>query len=75
MFLGLSGVVYGAYVHGLALSVALGLIRCIAVILLVVTYEEKSEKIMDFLAKYTIIYRTSVRGKAVDKSFGSNVYI
>ena len=54
LFLGLSIAVYMADVQNLAASFALGLMACTAVILLVVTYEEKSGKAMGFLAKYTM---------------------
>lgn len=54
VFLGLSIAVYMAGVKNLAVSFALGLMACIAVILLAATYEEKSGKAMGFLAKYTM---------------------
>lgn len=53
-FLGLSIAVYIAGVKNLAVSFALGLMACISVIHLVATYEEKTGKVMRFLAKYTM---------------------
>lgn len=54
VFLGLSIAVYMADVQNLAVSFVLGLMACIAVILLVAAYEEKTGKVMGFLAKYTM---------------------
>lgn len=54
LFLGLSIAVYMTDVQNLAVSFALGLIACAAVILLVVDFGEKSGKAMRFLAKYTM---------------------
>lgn len=54
LFLALSVVVYMTSIQNSAVSFALGLIACIAVILLVVAYEEKTGKAMEFLAKYTM---------------------
>ena len=54
LFLGLSIVVHMANVQNLAVSFVLGLMACIAVILLVVAHEDKSGKAMGFLAKYTM---------------------
>ena len=54
LFFGLSVAVYMADVHSLALSFALGLMACIAVIQLVTAFEEKFGKVMSFLAKYTM---------------------
>lgn len=54
MFLGLSITVHVADVQNLAVSFALGLMACTAVILLAVDFEEKSGKAMRFLAKYTM---------------------
>lgn len=54
LFLGLSVAVYMVNVRSLAVSFALGLVACTAVILLVTAYEEKSGNTMEFLAKYTM---------------------
>lgn len=54
LFLGLSIAVHVADVQNLAVSFALGLMACTAVILLAVDFEEKSGKAMRFLAKYTM---------------------
>lgn len=54
LFFGLSVAVYMTDVHSLVLSFALGLMACTAVILLVTAFEEKSGKVMGFLAKYTM---------------------
>lgn len=54
LFLGLSIAVYMANVQNLAVSFVLGLMACIAVILLVVAHEDKSGKAIGFLAKYTM---------------------
>lgn len=54
LFVILSVIVYVLNVHVSAVSFVLGLIACTAVILLVVSYEEKISRVLDFLAKYTI---------------------
>lgn len=54
LFLGLSVPVYMANIQNSAVSFALGLMACAAVILLAVDFEEKSGKAMRFLAKYTM---------------------
>ncbi|MGN0395004.1 MAG: acyltransferase family protein [Coprococcus sp.] len=54
LFLGLSVVVYMADIQNSAVSFALGLMACVAVILLCAVFEEKSGKVMSFLAKYTM---------------------
>lgn len=54
LFLGLSIAVYMTDVQNLAMSFALGLLACTAVILLVATCEENSGKAIGFLAKYTM---------------------
>lgn len=53
-FLGLSIVAYMANIRNSAVSLVLGLMACIAVILLIAGSEEKSGKSMGFLAKYTM---------------------
>ena len=50
----LSIVVYMAKISGSAISFAMGLLACVAVIMLVAGFEEKFGKGMDFLAKYTM---------------------
>ena len=54
LFLGLSIAVHMADIWNLAMSFALGLMACTAVILLAAAHEDKSGKAMGFLAKYTM---------------------
>lgn len=54
LFLGLSVAVYMANIQNSVVSFALGLMACASVIFLVTGLEEKSEKAMNFLAKYTM---------------------
>lgn len=54
LFFGLSVAVYMANIQNSAVSFALGLMACVAVILLVAGLEDKSGKVMGFLAKYTM---------------------
>ena len=54
MFVILSIVVYFEEIGGSAISFAMGLLACVAVIMLVADYEEKFGKGLDFLAKYTM---------------------
>lgn len=54
LFLGLSIAVYMVDIRNSAVSFALGLMACVAVILLVAGLEDKSGKVMSFLAKYTM---------------------
>lgn len=54
LFFGLSVAVYMANIQNSAVSFALGLMACAAVILLVAGLEDKSGKVMSFLAKYTM---------------------
>lgn len=54
LFLGLSVAVYTVDIRNSAGSFALGLMACVAVILLVADLEEKFGKVMGFLAKYTM---------------------
>lgn len=54
LFLVLSVVVYIADIKNLTMSFVLGVLACIAVIFLVAAYEERTGKIMEFLAKYTM---------------------
>lgn len=54
LFFGLSVAVYMANIQNSAVSFALGLMACAAVILLVAGLEDKSGKVMGFLAKYTM---------------------
>ncbi len=54
LFLGLSVAVHITGVKNLTVSFVLGVMACIAVIFLVAAYEEKTGKIMGFLAKYTM---------------------
>ena len=54
LFMILSVVVYKAEISGGAISFAMGLLACVAVILMVAGFEEKSGRGMKFLAKYTM---------------------
>ena len=54
LFMILSIVVYMAKISGSAIPFAMGLLACVAVIMLVAGFEEKFGKGMDFLAKYTM---------------------
>lgn len=54
LFIILSIVVYATEIGGSAISFAMGLLACVAVILMVADYEGKFGKCMDFLAKYTM---------------------
>lgn len=54
LFVILSIVVYTAEIDGSAISFAMGLLACVAVIMLVADFEEKFGKGLDFLAKYTM---------------------
>ena len=54
LFVILSIVVYTAEISGSVISFAMGLLACVAVILMVADFEEKFGKAMDFLAKYTM---------------------
>ena len=54
LFLGLSVAVHIAGVKNLTVLFVLGVLACIAVIFLVAAYEEKTGKVMGFLAKYTM---------------------
>ena len=46
--------VYTAEISGSVISFAMGLLACVAVILMVADYADKFGKCMDFLAKYTM---------------------
>ena len=46
--------VYAAGISGGAISFIMGLLACVAVILMVTDFEEKLGRGMDFLAKYTM---------------------
>lgn len=54
LFMILSIVVYTAEISGSAISFAMGLLACVAVILIVAGFEERFGRGMDFLAKYTM---------------------
>lgn len=54
LFLGLSIAVQMVDIRNSAVPFALGLMACATVILLVAGFEEKSGKVMGFLAKYTM---------------------
>lgn len=54
LFVILSIVVYTAEIGGSAISFAMGLLACVAVILMVADFEQKSGRIINFLAKYTM---------------------
>ena len=54
LFMILSVVVYKAKISGSVIPFAMGLLACVAVILIVASFEEKFGRGMDFLAKYTM---------------------
>lgn len=54
LFMILSIAVYTAKISGSAISFSMGLLACVAVILIVAGFEEKFGRGMDFLAKYTM---------------------
>ena len=54
LFIILSVVIYTAKISGSMTSFAMGLLACVAVILMAADFEEKFGKGMDFLAKYTM---------------------
>lgn len=54
LFIILSIVIYTAKISGSMTSFAMGLLACVAVILMAADFEEKFGKGMDFLAKYTM---------------------
>ena len=54
LFVILSIVAYTAEISGSVIPFAMGLLACVAVILMVADYEDKFGKCMDFLAKYTM---------------------
>lgn len=54
LFIILSIVVYTAEISGSVISFAMGLLACVAVILMVADLEGKFGRVMDFLAKYTM---------------------
>lgn len=54
LFIILSIAVYTAEISGSVISFAMGLLACVAVILMVAGFEEKFGRGMDFLAKYTM---------------------
>lgn len=54
LFMILSVAVYMMVIRNDAVSFAMGLLACVAVILMAADYEDKFGKCMDFLAKYTM---------------------
>lgn len=54
LFIILSIVVYTAEISGSMISFIMGLLACVAVILMVADFEEMFSRSMDFLAKYTM---------------------
>ena len=54
LFVILSIVVYTAEISGSAISFAMGLLACVAVIMMVAGFEEKFGRGMEFIAKYTM---------------------
>lgn len=54
LFISLSIVEYTAKISGSVISFAMGLMACVAVILMVADFEKKFGRGMDFLAKYTM---------------------
>lgn len=55
LFIILSIVVYTAKISGSTISFVMGLLACVAVIMMVADFEEKFGRGMDFLAKYTML--------------------
>lgn len=54
LFVLLSVLVYTAEINGSAISFAMGILACVAIILMVAGFEDKFGRGMDFLAKYTM---------------------
>lgn len=54
LFIILSILVYTVEISGSVISFAMGLLACVAVILMVADLEGKFGRVMDFLAKYTM---------------------
>ena len=54
LFIILSIVVYTAEISGSVISFTMGLLACVAIILMVADFEKKFGRGMDFLAKYTM---------------------
>lgn len=80
LFMILSIVVYTAEISGSAISFAMGLLACVAVILIVAGFEEKFGRGMDFLAKYTMpiflmhtLFAAPMRSVLLKLGIGSSV--
>ena len=80
LFFGLSVAVYMANIQNSAVSFALGLMACAAVILLVAGLEDKSGKVMSFLAEYTMpiflmhtLFAAPMRSVLLKLGIGSSV--
>ena len=80
LFVILSVVVYAAGISGGAISFIMGLLACVAVILMVTDFEEKLGRGMDFLAKYTMpiflmhtLFAAPIRSVLLKLGIGSSV--
>lgn len=80
LFMILSVVVYKAEIGGGVIPFAMGLLACVAVILMVVGYERRFCRGMDFLAKYTMpiflmhtLFAAPVRSVLLKLGIGSSV--
>ena len=80
LFLGLSVAVYRADIQNSDVSFVLGLIACVAVILMVANFEGKSGKAVSFLAKYTMpiflmhtLFAAPMRSVLLKLGIGSSV--
>ena len=80
LFVILSVVVYAAGISGGAISFIMGLLACVAVILMVTDFEEKLGRGMDFLAKYTMpiylmhtLFAAPMRSVLLKLGIGSSV--
>lgn len=80
LFLGLSVAVYRADIRNSDVSFVLGLIACVAVILMVANFEGKSGEAVSFLAKYTMpiflmhtLFAAPMRSVLLKLGIGSSV--
>ena len=80
LFIILSIMVYTAEISSSAVSFVMGLLACVAVIMMVVGFEEKFGRGMDFLAKYTMpiflmhtLFAAPMRSVLLKLGIGSSV--
>ena len=80
LFAILSIVVYVAEIHSGVVSFAMGLLACVAVILMVTGFERRLGRGMDFLAKYTMpiflmhtLFAAPIRSVLLKLGIGSSV--